>query len=138
MKKVSDDMKKKSIIKSVELSLYHNYDEDLTKLDIPISNIEILEIDKITSKIIYLKDGHYDNIDKCGCLELKIRTDNLDENTIKILSEDICLFTVSIEFDDCIKHYNLPYDSDDGELNNYQYIKYKDNTIYILVDEDSK
>ena len=82
-----------------------------------------------------MKDGHYDNVDKCGCLELKIKTENLDEKIINILSDNICIFTINIEFDNQIKHYNLPYDSDDGEVNNYQRISKKNNTIYILVNE---
>lgn len=126
----------KPCIKTVTLSLYRCYtNEDIVELNIPISSIEILELDNICSKIIYLKDGHYDNVDKCGCLELKIKTENLDEKIINILSDNICIFTINIEFDNQIKHYNLPYDSDDGEVNNYQRISKKNNTIYILVNE---
>lgn len=130
------DQNNKSCIKTVTLSLYRCFtNEDIIEVNIPINSIEILELDNICSKIIYLKDGHYDNVDKCGCLELKIKTENLDEKIINILSDNICIFTINIEFDNEIKHYNLPYNSDDGEVNNYQHINGKDNTIYILVNE---
>lgn len=126
----------KPCIKTVTLSLYRCFtNEDIIEVNIPINSIEILELDNICSKIIYLKEGHYDNVDKCGCLELKIKTENLDEKIVNILSDSICIFTITIEYDNQIKHYNLPYDSDDGEVNKYQHINGKDNTIYILVNE---
>lgn len=125
------------LIKLIELSLYHNNCDDLIHLQIPISAIEILEINKISSSIRYLKNGKYDYIDECGSLEIKLTINKLKKETIKTLLEDICIFSINLFFDNGDKkYYNLPYYSCDGSRNELQHINKKDNKIIVYIDEN--
>ena len=129
----------KTLITSIKLSLYHNNKNDLVELNIPISAIEVLEINKISNSILYLKDGNYDEIINCGCLWLRLLIDKMDKKTTKILLGDICIFTIALFMDNGEKkYYNLPYYSDDGENNNLQRINKEDNKIIINISEELK
>ena len=132
-------VKTKPLITSIQLSLYHNNKNDLVELNIPISAIEVLEINKISTSILYLKNGNYDEIVNCGCLWLRLLVDKLDKKITKILLGDICIFTIALFMDNGeMKYYNLPYYSDDGENNNLQQINREDNKIIIHMDEELK
>lgn len=125
------------LIKLIELSLYHNNCDDLIHLQIPISAIEILEINKISSSIIYLKNGKYDEISICDNLEIRLSIDKLENEIIKTLLENICIFTIGLLFDNGDKkYYNLPYYSCDGSRNELQHINKKDNKIIVYIDEN--
>lgn len=127
------------LINLIELSLYHNNCDDLIHLQIPISAIEILEINKISSSIIYLKNGKYDEINVCDNLEIRLSVDKLENEIIKTLLENICIFTIGLFFANGDKrYYNLPYHSCDGSKNELQRINKKDSKIFILVDEELK
>lgn len=129
----------KPLITSIQLSLYHNNKNDLVKLNILINAVEVLEINKISNSILYLKDGNYDEIVNCGCLWLRLLVDKLDKKTAKILLGDICIFTIALFMDNGeTKYYNLPYYSDDGENNNLQRINKEDNKIIININEELK
>ena len=132
-------VKTKPLITSIQLSLYHNNKNDLVELNIPTNAIEVLEINKISNSILYLKDGNYDEITNCGCLWLRLLVDKLDKKTAKILLGDICIFTIALFMDNGeMKYYNLPYYSDDGENNNLQRINKEDNKIIININEELK
>lgn len=134
-----EPIKSKPLIASIELSLWHDNINDLVKLKIPISAIEILEINKISTSIEYLKDGRYDNITTCDNLVLRLLIDKLSEKTAKVLLDNICLFSITLLFDNGDeKYYNLPYHSKDDERNDLQRIDNKNNKIIILVDEELK
>ncbi len=111
----------------------------MNELNIPISAIEVLEINKISNSILYLKNENYDEIINCGCLWLRLLVDKLDKKTAKILLEDICIFTIALFMDnDEMKYYNLPYYSDAGENNNLQRINKEDNKTIININEKLK
>ena len=131
--------KTKPLITSIQLSLYHNNKNDLVELNIPINAIEVLEINKISNSILYLKDGNYDEIINCSCLWLRLLVDKLDKKTTKILLGDICIFTIALFMDNGEKkYYNLPYYSNDDENNNLQRINREGNKIIIHMDEELK
>ena len=129
----------KPLITSIILSLYHNNYNDLVELDIPIYAVDGLEINKISTSILYLKNGNYDEIINCGCLWLRLLVDRLNKKTTKILLGNICIFTIALFMDNGEKkYYNLPYYSNDGENNNLQRINKKNDEIVIVLDEDLK
>ena len=131
-----EKIKDQALITSIELSLYHNNENDLIELNIPISNVEVLNIKKISNSIYYLKDGKYDNITVCDGLELRLLLDKLSKKTSKLLLEDICVFSISLLFNNkSKKYYNLPYKSIYGEKNELQTIYKKDNKIIIIINE---
>lgn len=116
-----EPVKSNPLITSVELSLWHDDVNDLIKLKIPISAIEVLEIHKISTSIEYLKEGRYDNLTTCGSLVIRLSIDELGEKTVKVLLDDICLLSITLLFDnEDKKYYNLPYHSNDGEKMTYK------------------
>ena len=129
----------KPLITSIELSAFHNNENDLTQINIPTIAIDNLEIYKISTSMIYLKDGRYEECDECGNLEIKLAVNKLEKNTIKLLLEDICIFSINLFFDNGDKkYYNLPYYSNDGKSNILQRINKIDNKIVIIIDEELK
>ena len=137
--KYIEQVESKPLITSIELSAFHNNKNDLTQINIPTTAIENLEINKISTSMIYLKDGRYEECDECGDLEIKLIIDKLEKNIIKLLSEDIYIFSINIFFNNGDKkYYNLPYYSNDGKNNILQRINKKDNKIIIIVDEELK
>lgn len=129
----------KPLITSIQLSLYHNNKNDLIELEIPISAIDLLEINKISTSIMYLKNGKYDEIVVCDCLWLRLLNSKLKKDTSKLLLEDISIFSIILLFNNGDKkYYNLPYYSNNGLKNNLQRIDKKENNIIIMLDEDLK
>lgn len=127
-----EPIKSKPFITSIELSLWHDDINDLVKLKIPITAVEVLGIHKISTSIEYLKDGRYDNITTCDNLILRLLIDELGDKITKVLLDNICLFSITILFDNGDeKYYNLPYHSNDNEKNDLQHISKIDNKIII-------
>lgn len=126
-------------INSIELSLYHNNKNDLINIKIPIEAVEVLEVNKITKSLLYLKNGNYDEIICCGCFLLRLLVNKLDKKITKTLLENICIFSIGLYFDNGNKeYYNLPYYSNDGNKNSLQRVNKYKNKIIIHMDEDYK
>lgn len=127
----------KVLIDSVRLSLYHNNCNDLIKLDLPISSIDIMEINKINKSILYLKNGNYDETISCNELDMRIDINKINKKYVSILLSDICIFSIGLIFNNGeSKYYNLPYYSSNGLINNLQRINKINNKISISIDEE--
>ena len=127
------------LLTSIEFSLLHNDKDDLIDLKIPMSAVEVLEIGNISKSISYLSNGRYHKTHTCSDLVMRLIVDELDKDTSKLLLEDICLFYISLSFEDGEeKYYNLPFYSKDDERNYLQKIEKKDNKIIIHISNEFK
>lgn len=127
------------LLTSIEFSIFHNISGNLTDLKIPVSAVEVLEIDNISETISYSGHGKCDRIPTCSNLALRLKIDKLNKDTTKTLLEDICLFSISLFFEDGKEeYYNLPFNSKDDEKNDLQIIDKLDNKIVIRVSNDFK
>lgn len=127
------------LLTSIEFSIFHNITGNLIDLKVPVSAVEVLEIDNISETISYSGHGKCDRIPTCGNLALRLKIDELDKDTTKTLLEDICLFYISLFFEDGKEeYYNLPFNSKDDEKNDLQIIDKLDNKIIIRVSNDFK
>lgn len=133
-----EKVKNKPLINSIKLSLFHNGITELVDIEIPIKAIEVLEINKISTSISYLKDGYYDEITECGSLSIRLSINKLKEGIVKTLMDDIDIYIICLYMNDGEeKNYALPCKYIDDSNNKLQHIKQENDKIFISFREEN-
>lgn len=121
----------KLITKSIVLSFINNK-KKLYDVEIPFSNVFVLEMENITTNIGHTSKGEFLEFYICGVLNLRLYKDKIDKSVLENLKDSILSITLKFN-DNTSKSYNVVWDSTDGIVNTFQDVKEKDNIIEIFI-----